>query len=134
MEKRGDRAPLSEAQREIMDIVWDRGETTVAEVWRVLSQRRPVARNTVLTLITRLVDKGWLLAQREGNAFRYTAALPREEAQAQEVRRLVKTVFDGSAEGLVMTLLDVGGLSAEEAQRIRALLLKAGRTSGSGRP
>ncbi len=134
MEDREDRAPLSDAQREIMDIVWDRGEVSVAEVWRTLSGRRSVARNTVLTVITRLVDKGWLTARREGNAFRYKATLPRDEAQAEELRRLVDTVFDGSAEGLVMTLLDGGGLSAEEVQRIRAMLLKAGRKSGSERP
>lgn len=133
MESREERAPLSDAQREIMDIIWDRGEATVAEVWRQFSARRPVARNTVLTLITRLVDKGWLIAQRDRNAFRYRPALPREAAQAEEVRRLVETVFGGSAEGLVMTLLGGGGLAAEEAQRIRAMLLKAGRAGGSGR-
>ena len=65
MESREERAPLSDAQREIMDIIWDRGEATVAEVWRQFSARRPVARNTVLTLITRLVDKGWLIAARQ---------------------------------------------------------------------
>jgi predicted transcriptional regulator len=130
MGSREDRAPLSDAQREIMDIVWDRGEVSVAEVRRVLCDRRPVARNTVLTLITRLVDKGWLVARREGNAHRYTAVLPREEARAEELRRLVGTVFEGSAEGLVMTLLDAGGLSAGEIQRIRAMLSKAGRKGG----
>ena len=134
MEHRTNLAPLSDAQREIMEIVWDRGEVSVAEVWRLLADRRPVARNTALTLITRLVDKGWLVAGREGNAFRYTAALPREEAQAEELRRLVDTVFDGSAEGLVMTLLDGGSLSAAEVQRIRAMLLKAGRKGGSEKP
>jgi BlaI family transcriptional regulator, penicillinase repressor len=123
-----ERPPLSDAQREIMDIVWDRGEVSVAEVWRALAERRRVARNTVLTLITRLVDKGWLVARREGNAFRWTAALPRDDARREELRRLVDTVFAGSAEGLVMTLLDGGGLSAEEVQRIRAMLLKARRS------
>jgi predicted transcriptional regulator len=134
MQEHADRPPPSDAQREIMEIVWNRGEVSVADVWRMLSERRTVARNTVLTLITRLVDKGWLVARREGNAFRYTATLPRDVAQAAELRRLVDTVFDGSAEGLVMTLLDGGGLSAEEVQRIRAMLLKAGRKSGSERP
>ena len=69
---------ISDAQREIMNIVWDQGEVGVAEVWRILSARRPLARNTILTLITRLVDKGWLTTRQVGNAFRYTAAWPRE--------------------------------------------------------
>ncbi len=55
------------------------------------------ARNTILTLITRLVAKGWLVPRREGNAFRYTAAFEKEAAQAEEVRRLVDTVFDGQS-------------------------------------
>jgi BlaI family transcriptional regulator, penicillinase repressor len=121
---------LSEAQREIMNIVWDNKEVGVAEVWRILSARRTVARNTVLTLITRLVDKGWLQSRRVGNAFRYTAALPREKSQAEEIRRLVDAVFDGSAEGLVMSLLEGGELSPEQSERIRAMILKAGRKGG----
>ena len=118
---------ISDAQREIMNIVWDQGEVGVAEVWRMLSARRPVARNTVLTLISRLVDKGWLQTRRIGNAFRYTAAWPREKAQAEEIRRLVNTVFDGSAEGLVMSLLQGGSLSPAESERIRAMIRKANR-------
>ena len=125
---------ISDAQREIMNIVWDRGEVGVAEVWRILSARRPLARNTILTLITRLVDKGWLRTRRIGNAFRYTAAWPREKAQAEEIRRLVQTVFDGSAEGLVMSLLEGGSLSPAESERIRAMIMKANRKSKGERP
>jgi BlaI family penicillinase repressor len=130
MKKREKTPPLSEAQREIMNIVWDNEEVGVADVWAVLSERRPIARNTVLTLITRLVDKGWLQPRRVGNAFRYTAARPRDEAQADEIRRLVDTVFDGSAEGLVMSLLEGGNLSPEESDRIRTMILKASRKGG----
>jgi BlaI family transcriptional regulator, penicillinase repressor len=125
---------ISDAQREIMNLVWDQGEVGVAEVWRILSARRPLARNTILTLITRLVDKGWLRTRRVGNAFRYTAAWPREKAQADELRRLVETVFDGSAEGLVMTLLEGGGLSPAESERIRAMIVKANRKPSTARP
>ena len=129
MAKKQKTATISDAQREIMNIVWENGEVGVAEVWRILSARRPLARNTILTLISRLVEKGWLEARQVGNAFRYTAAWPREEAQAEEVRRLVNTVFDGSAEGLVMTLLEGGNLSPAESERIRAMIMKANRAS-----
>ena len=125
--------PMSEAQREIMEIFWQRGEAGVGEVWRTLVKRRQVARNTVLTLITRLADKGWLVPRREGNAFRYTPAFPKQRAQAGEVRRLVDTVFHGSAEGLVLTLLEGGGLSPEEAERIREMILAAQRKGRKGK-
>ena len=45
---------LSEAQQEIMEIIWDRGELSVSEVWDVLQERRDVARNTVQTMIVRI--------------------------------------------------------------------------------
>ena len=134
MKKKQKTPPLSEAQREIMNLIWDRGEMGVADVWRVLSTRRPVARNTILTLITRLAEKRWLEARRVGNAFRYTAARPREEARAEQLRHLVNTVFEGSAEGLVMTLLDSGSLTPDESRRIQAMIAKANRKSQGEQP
>ena len=51
---------LSPGQFEIMDVVWRQGDVTVAEVWKTLSAHRQIARNTVLTMLTRLEEKGWL--------------------------------------------------------------------------
>jgi predicted transcriptional regulator len=117
--------PLAEGQLEIMNIVWDRGEVTVGEAWRILSERRPVARNTVQTMITRLAEKGWLRARDDGQAARYSAAQPRGRAMGSMVSRIVETAFRGSAEGLVMALVEGRGVSKEEAERIRAILKKA---------
>ena len=58
---------LSPAQLEIMNIVWDRGEVGVAEIWQELSSRRAVARNTVQTMLSRLHAKGWLRHRQDGN-------------------------------------------------------------------
>jgi BlaI family transcriptional regulator, penicillinase repressor len=134
MKKKPKTPPLSDAQREIMNLFWDTGEMGVADVWRVLSTRRPVARNTVLTLITRLAEKGWLEARRVGNAFRYMAARPRQEARAEQLRHLVNTVFEGSAEGLVMTLLDSGSLTPDESRRIQEMIAKANRERQGDKP
>jgi BlaI family transcriptional regulator, penicillinase repressor len=114
--------PLSEAQMDIMGVVWDRGEVTVADVWKAVAARRKVARSTVLTMITRLVEKGWLCCDEEGHAFRYRAAVPREATLGTVVRRLVDTAFGGSAEGLVMALLHGRGVSKEEARRIKKMI------------
>jgi len=54
---RNNLVPLSEAQREIMEIVWDLGEVSVFEVRETLSKERPVARNTVRTLLERMEEK-----------------------------------------------------------------------------
>jgi predicted transcriptional regulator len=127
MARAGAVPPLSDAQIEIMNVVWDRGEVTVADVWKVLAARRKVARNTVLTMITRLEEKGWLCRDDAGHAFRYRAARPRDATLRSLVRRLVDTAFGGSAEGMVMALLQGRGVSKEEAERIRAMIERAER-------
>jgi predicted transcriptional regulator len=118
--------PLSEAQLEIMNIVWDQGTATVGQVWRVLAQRRSLSRNTVSTLVTRLEEKGWLRHRVIGGTYLFSATNPREKVLKRIVHRLVDGAFQGSAEGLVLTLLEGGRLSAEEVERIRAMLEKAG--------
>ena len=128
MAKRDEQPPLpSDAQLEILNIIWDRGESTVGEVWQAFAARRPVARNTVLTLVARLEEKGWLRRRMEGNILRYSAVVPQEMGLRQIARRLVDTAFRGSTEGLIMTLLEGRDLSEGEAQRIRAMLEKVRR-------
>jgi BlaI family transcriptional regulator, penicillinase repressor len=117
--------PLSEAQIEIMNVVWNRGEATVADVWKVLGRRRKVARSTVRTMLMRLQEKGWLSCDEEGHAFRYRAAVPREATLSGMVRRLVDSAFGGSAEGLVMALLHDRGVSKVEAKLIKKMIDRA---------
>lgn len=119
---------LSETQLEIMTVVWDCGEVTVGEVWKQLSAQRPVARNTVLTLMERLEKKGWLKRRAEGNLYHYSASVSREQTLGKMVGRLVDTAFAGSADGLMMALLDERGVTREEADRIRDMIEKARRT------
>jgi len=84
-----------------------------------------VARSTVLTMLARLREKGWLCRDEEGHAFRYRASVPREATRGQLVRRLVDTTFGGSAEGLIMALLHGRGVSKEEARRIKMMIDRA---------
>jgi predicted transcriptional regulator len=127
MPKRPALPRLSEAQLELMQLIWELDETTVGEVWRRLSARRRVARNTVLTLMERLVKKGWLERRADGHVYRYSAAVPRQATLGRIVRRLVDTAFGGSADGLVAALLDERGVTAAEAERIRKLIDKSRR-------
>lgn len=117
--------PLSEAQMEIMSIVWDREECTVADVLKSLQATRPVTRNTVHTMMTRLADKGWLTVNNDGGRFVYVAAVGRDVVQQECVERMVQTVFDGSTEGLVLSLLQNRTLSKDEATRIRRMIREA---------
>src|SRR2546423_1929847 len=97
---------LSPAQLEIMSLFWDQGELGVAQVWRWLGGRRPIARNTVQTMLTRLADRGWLRARAEGKAFVFKAARPRKAAMRRLLGQLVETAFGGSAGDLMLALLE----------------------------
>ncbi len=121
---------LSRAQLEIMNVVWDRGDATVAEVWKALPGHRRVARNTVLTMLARLEEKGWLRRDAQGHAHRYRAAVPRAATMGTMVEQLVATAFGGSAEGLMMALLQGRGISKEEAAKIRTLIDEAEARKG----
>lgn len=114
--------PLSPAQLEIMNVVWDRPEVTVGEVLEILAARRPIARNTIQTVMNRLEERGWLKRRKIANAYRYAAAVPREATLQRMVSQLVDSAFDGSAEGLVLALLEGRGVSEDEAARIRKLI------------
>ena len=117
--------PLSPAQMEIMEIVWEKGELAAVEVRQLLADGRELARETVRTMLERMEDKGWLKHRVVGRTFFYSAAVPRGATAGQKVVELIDTVCGGSPERLMTALLDYRGLSAEEAARIEALIKQA---------
>ena len=122
-----DSPPLTDAQREIMEIVWQRGEVTVSEVRDALAQRRELARNTVQTMIVRLEEKGWLKHREERRAFVYSANRPRTASLGAKVAQMVDRLFAGSPEEMVTALIEHRGLSPDEAERIRAMIDEGGK-------
>ncbi len=118
-------SPLTAAQREIMEVVWDGGEVTVAEVRDAIAARREVARNTVQTMMVRLEDRGWLTHREDGRTFVYSAKRPRKASLGEKVSQMVDRLFGGSPEELVTALIEYRGLSADEAKRIRDKIQQA---------
>jgi predicted transcriptional regulator len=119
------RSNLTPAQLEIMNLIWDHGELSVAEARAHLSARRPLARNTVQTMLTRLAERGWLVVRSAGKTFYFRAAQPRKSAARRMMRQMLDTVFGGSADRLVMTLLEDRRISGDELQRIRERIERA---------
>ena len=128
--KRQEMPELTKAQGEIMEIIWELGEISATGVRRVLAQTRPVARNTVRTLLERMEEKGWITHREDGRTFLYRAARPRHASIGQTVREVIETVCGGSPEALVTALLDYRGLSRGELDTIRRMLAKARATKG----
>jgi len=117
--------PLTDTQREIMEIVWECGEVSVFEVREYLSQEREVARNTVRTMMERRETKGWLTHRVIGRTHFYSALVPKDVSLGERIVDVVDGAFGGSPETLMTALIDYRGLSAKEIERIQKLLADA---------
>ena len=130
---KSDRLPLTEAQREIMELFWQRGEATVSEIREALATRRELARNTVQTMLVRLEERGWLTHREDGRTFVYRACAPQSVSLGAKVAQMVDRLFAGSPEDMVTALIDYRGLTREEAARIRSMIENAETKSQSGK-
>jgi len=119
------RRELSPAQRELMDVVWERDEISASALRTILMENREVSRNTIRTLLERMEAKGWLKHREDGRTFLYSPARPRQVSIAEKVRQVIDTVCGGSPEALVSALLDDRRLSDGELDRIRTMVNKA---------
>jgi BlaI family penicillinase repressor len=125
--KKTDLPDLSPSQLEIMQEIWERGETTVSEVWESLLSQRQVARNTILTLMDRLTQKGWLKRRIDAGVHYYSATTARKKTLGNMVNQLIEKAFAGSSEDLVLTLLESRGLTKAESDRIQTLIQQAAK-------
>jgi predicted transcriptional regulator len=104
-----------------MDVIWDKGCATVADVANSLPKDLGLAYNTVLTTLRILEEKGYLTHTKkdDARAFVYQAVVGRDEAGRDAVRYLVTRFFRNSPELLVLNLLEDEELSGGELDRIR---------------
>ena len=116
---------LSRRERQIMDVVYARGQVTVAEVLEDLPD--PPSYSAVRAMLGKLERKQYLRHEEHGPRYVYVPTLPREEVQETALERMMNTFFDGSAEKVVAALLgpDGGKLSDAELDRIAELVEKA---------
>lgn len=83
MRGRGLTRVLGSLEAEVMEEMWRQGETTIRRVWDALAKRRPIAFNTVMTVMNRLVDKGMLVRRGHSGAYRFTARDDRDAFMAK---------------------------------------------------
>jgi predicted transcriptional regulator len=118
-------AILTEAELRIMNVLWDRGSATVHEVLQSLTEKPPLAYNSVLTIIRILEKKGYVKHEKDKRAFIYVPLVDRKDATRSELRRLVSRFFGNSHELLVLNILEEQSIDAEELARVRQLLEKS---------
>jgi|SRR6185312_4424670 predicted transcriptional regulator len=117
--------PLSRREREMMDILYRRGQATAAEIHAAM-QDAP-SYSAVRALLRVLEEKGHVRHREKNLRYVYLPVVPREKASRSAVTHLLDTFFDGSAEQAVAALLDVSAqkLSDEDFERLSALIEKA---------
>jgi BlaI family transcriptional regulator, penicillinase repressor len=116
---------LSRRERQIMDIIYARGEAAAAEVHEALPDAPSYS--AVRTLLRILEEKGHLKHREDGPRYVFMPTEPRAKASRSALKRVVQTFFDGSLSNAVAALVDGDGgkLSAEELQRIEAIIKSA---------
>ena len=104
-----------------MKIVWDLESTTVRDVYEALLERRKVAYTTVMTMMKILETKGYLKKTQVERAYVYQPAEPKGKVIGAMVREFVNRVFNGSAEPLLLHLVEEHNLSREDLAEIAQL-------------
>lgn len=113
---------LGQVQYRIMRVLWDRGEETARGITDALSASSPIAHSTVQTLLRQLENKRAIAHERRDRTFFFRPLVMESEVSRSAAQDLLSRVFKGSISGLVAHLLESEDVSAEEMDRLRALV------------
>jgi BlaI family penicillinase repressor len=115
------RTPLTDLENELMQIIWNRGPSSVEAVYERMVPARKLKESSVRTMLRRLEKKGYLSHASEGRAYVYRAEeLPRRLA-ARAVRQIIDRFCRGSVQELVMGMVDAKVLTGEELDQLAQL-------------
>jgi predicted transcriptional regulator len=112
---------LTEAELRLMDILWQKGQATVAEVTAALPPP-PIAYNSVLTTMRILEQKGFVAHDEAGRAFLYRPLVERDAAAQTAVGHLLSRFFENSSSSLALRLIESERPSDDELVRLKALI------------
>lgn len=118
------------AELEVLQVIWERGPSTVRNVMNALKRERPRAYTSVMSLMNVMVEKDLLSAEAQGRAFVYSEKISQARTQSELVKDLLGRVFDGSASALVTHLLEQAKPDSEELDEIRRTIAEFARRKG----
>jgi len=115
---------LTEAEWEIMKIVWEKEPCAAGTVQETLAGSRNRAYSTVKTTMDRMVEKGLLEIERIRNLQLFKSRVSEVDAKRGEFRKMLKRAFDGALTPMMQFLIEHEGISAEDAAQLRKLVAK----------
>ena len=116
---------LTEAELRLMRLLWERGESAVADLVQALPEDTPLAYTSVLTTIRILEQKRYVRHRKEGRAFLYSPCVAEHEARQSEIRHVLQRFFGNSRERLVLSLLGDADVTPEELERMKKVIAEA---------
>jgi BlaI family penicillinase repressor len=116
---------ISEAEWEVMKVLWKKSPKTANEVVKVLSKKTSWKRETIRTLINRLVQKKAVGFKKKGRQYHYFPLLTEAECVKEETRSFLKRVHGGSIEPMLTSFVEEEKLSADKIARLRRILDEA---------
>lgn len=118
------KAVLTDQELEIMKVIWELGAATVRDVYEALLDRRKIAYTTVMTMMKILEQKGHLRRKLDERAYVYQPTRPKQQVVHGMVREFVDRVFNGSAQPLLLHLLEDQNLSRKDLDEIARMIPK----------
>ena len=119
---------LTEAEWEIMKVVWEKQPCTAGTVQEMLVKSRDWAYSTVKTTMDRMAEKGFLTIERFRNLQLFRACISEVDAKRGEFRKMLKRAFDGALTPMMQFLIEHEGLSKKEALQLRKLVNRANKS------
>lgn len=113
---------LGELQRAVMEKIWELGEATVQQVREQLGRDPQPAYTTILTVMQKLEQAGWLSHKNDGKAYIYVPTRTRREAGTASIRQFMRRVFAGDSKALFQHLLEDENLTPEELAEFRKMI------------
>jgi len=124
---RSPKPTLTEQELEIMKVVWRLETATVRQVYETMLEHRRIAYTTVMTMMNILEQKGYLKKRQDDRAYVYRPSQPKQQVIRSMVREFVNRVFNGSAEPLLVHLVEDQHLDAKDLEEIRKTISKSVR-------
>jgi predicted transcriptional regulator len=113
---------LTRAEWALMQCLWQRRRASATELQKLLLEEQGWAYSTVKTMLDRMVDKGFVSTERNGNVYEYAPRLRRQSAVSRVVDDVFDRVLEGSLSPLVSRLIENRRLSASDVAELRAML------------
>ena len=113
---------LTDAEAQVMAVLWRRNTASVGDVVAAINEKRAVTYSTIQTILRILETKGYVTHEKVTRAFIYRPLIGEQQARRRALRQIVRRLFDGSPSLLVLNVLDDEHIDAEELKRVKKLI------------